>query len=82
MMTAIVPGAKFGNLIVIGIDATARRIACRCVCSRVITLASDALREGASSCGCKPLTPQNRDTLRKAREHHQRQRSFLAGSRR
>jgi hypothetical protein len=61
----IVAGAKFGHLDVIGVDAGGRRVACRCVCTKVLTLSADALRGGRTSCGCKPLSREQSDALRR-----------------
>jgi hypothetical protein len=42
-------------------DATGKRLICQCVCGRVAGVAADALATGGTtSCGCRPLSPDQR----------------------
>jgi hypothetical protein len=68
-------GARFGHLLVVGLDASGKRAACQCVCARVVTIAVEALEAGAMrSCGCKPLPPEQSRALRAEAGRRRRQR--------
>lgn len=75
-MTDITIGARYGHLEVVAVDPTGRRIACRCICERLIGVAADALRDGRTSCGCRPLTRQAKANFKIEHERRQRQREF------
>jgi hypothetical protein len=67
MTTAItiVVGQRISNWEVLFADPTGKRITCRCRCGTVKVVALTALESGACrSCGCRPLTPQQRSELR------------------
>jgi hypothetical protein len=62
---AITIGQQFGSWEVLGLDATGRRVGCRCSRGTVRQVAVAALTSGAStSCGCAPLSAEQGDTLR------------------
>jgi hypothetical protein len=65
MTRAITVGQRVANWEVIAADETGKRITARCRCGRVMVVALTALESGAcNSCGCRPLTPQQRNELR------------------
>jgi hypothetical protein len=64
-MPNIEPGARFGQLEVIGVDGNGRRVTCRCQCSRLVVVAADALRDGVRrSCGCAESSPSEQAEAR------------------
>jgi hypothetical protein len=68
----------WGHWVEISADPTGKRIAVRCICSRVLTVALDALESGeSSSCGCRPPTGQQHRS--RAAEAEARQRAALLG---
>ena len=69
-------GTKFGHLEVVGIDSNGRHIAVRCICSRVLTLSVDALRDGRDSCGCRPPSRADNKAILEAKREGQRRRIF------
>jgi hypothetical protein len=72
--STITPGTKVGHLIVVGIDG--RHVAVRCVCSRVLTLSIDALRDGRNSCGCRRPSKKENRVIAEAYQQRQRQKIF------
>jgi hypothetical protein len=61
----IVPGMRIGNWEVLSVDQSGKRISVRCRCDAVHVVGIDALVSGdCRSCGCRPLTPQQRSELR------------------
>jgi hypothetical protein len=59
-MSPLLP--NYGHWTVLAADQTGKRITVRCVCDAVHVVALTALESGTSrSCGCRPLTPQQRD---------------------
>lgn len=72
--SSISVGTKIGHLVVVGIDG--RHVAVRCVCSRVLTLSTDALRDGRDSCGCRPASRKENRAIHEARQERQRLRNF------
>src|SRR5260370_6609947 len=50
-----IEGRRFASLTTAYADFTGRRIACRCVCSRLVFVAAADLVSGTvTSCGCQP----------------------------
>jgi hypothetical protein len=48
-------GRRYGHLTVAWADARGRRVACRCICARLVFVARKDLQNGAiDSCGCQP----------------------------
>jgi hypothetical protein len=68
-------GKHFTAWTVLSTDATGKRAACRCVCSRVQVIAVDALTGGSTtSCGCQELSADQSLALRAEAEQRRRQR--------
>jgi hypothetical protein len=62
----IVPGRRVGNWEALSVDPSGKRACCSCVCGTVRILSVAALLDGTAtaSCGCRPLTPKQREELR------------------
>ena len=77
MSTTITAGATVGHWLVLAIDATGRRVGCRCRCGTVREVSVEALVSGENaSCGCEPLSPSQLERLRVSREEQQRGRDL------
>jgi hypothetical protein len=60
----ITTGRIFDHWTVPSVDSVGRRALCRCSCTRVMTVSTEALVSGAStSCGCRPLRRSQRDAF-------------------
>jgi hypothetical protein len=70
------PMRRFGYWIEVGAaDAMRRRLVVRCTCGKTATVSLDVLESGEStSCGCAPLTAEQKDRRRAEHEQQDRQR--------
>jgi hypothetical protein len=65
MTGVITVGQRISNWEVLSVDPSGKRVTCRCVCGIIRVIGLTALESGACrSCGCSPLSPQQRDELR------------------
>ena len=59
-----IAGRRFGDLTTAYADASGKRIACRCRCTRLVFIHVDDLASGVvTSCGCSPPTILHRIQL-------------------
>lgn len=76
-MTTITTGARFGSLTVISTDPLGRRVACECICKKLLLVGAGELASGLrTSCGCQPASPLNRAAYQAARLATAREREF------
>ena len=76
-MSAIIPGATVGHWLVLAIDATGRRVGCRCRCGTVREVSVEALVSGAStSCGRMALSREHIRALRDELAQQRRRRDL------
>jgi hypothetical protein len=62
----IIAGVRVGHWRILSV--TGRQTTCQCACHVVCVVAIAALKDGTStSCGCMPLTPQQRERVRAER---------------
>jgi hypothetical protein len=66
MTGVITVGQRISNWDVLSVDPSGKRVCCSCVCKAVRILSVAALLDGTAtpSCGCRPLSPQQREELR------------------
>jgi hypothetical protein len=68
-VTSLLP--TYGHWEVLAADDSGKRITCRCRCGVIMVVALTALENGdCRSCGCSPLSPQQRSELRADRARH------------
>jgi hypothetical protein len=63
MSAALFPA--YGHWTVLAADVTGKRITVSCICGAIRVVGIAALEDGScTSCGCRPLSPAQRDELR------------------
>jgi hypothetical protein len=62
---------RYGHWTVLAADDSGKRITCRCRCGEIRVVALAALQNGScTSCGCRPMSPAQREELRADRARH------------
>jgi hypothetical protein len=72
----IVPGMRIRNWEVMSVDPNGKRACASCVCGAVRILSVAALLDGTASpsCGCRQLSREQGDALRREAEQQERRR--------
>lgn len=75
----VAPGTKYGSWIVLGVQGRSATCACKCGAVRILNIEAIASGEAAPSCGCAPLTRQERAAFYEAvrREEEQQENPVL-----
>jgi hypothetical protein len=70
-------GTRYGDLRATHVDSTGRRIACRCRCGRLVSVAIEDLESGAvTNCGCSRPSWKHQTQMRELAIERQRNIDF------